>query len=53
MLPTYTTTQSELLVDLQNLLGTLLANLTYWEEKVIIAHAQLSRVLQERSSGSG
>ena len=51
MLPTYTTTQSELLVDLQNLLGTLLANLTYWEEKVITAHAQLSRVLQERSSG--
>ena len=50
MLPTYTAGQLELFTDLQALLGALQANLAYWEERVITAHAQVSRLLQERSS---
>ena len=49
MLQTYTD-QSELFTDLQALLGALQSNLAYWQERVITAHAQVSRLLQERSS---
>ena len=50
MLPTYTAGQLELLSDLQGLLGALQSNLAYWQERVLTAHAQVSRLLQERSS---
>ena len=52
MLPTYTTTQSELLVDLQNLLGQLQANLAHWQERIYTEHAKLTRLLSELSKVS-
>ena len=52
MLPTYTTTQSELLVDLQTLLGQLQANLAYWQERIYTEHARLARLLSDLSKVS-